>query len=126
MLEPHKGAQAAAPVFYTWVATADAFQRMLPALQGAARIAVDIEADSLYHYFDKVCLIQISTRDETFILDPLALHCLEPLGPILANQDIEKVLHAAGYDVFCLRRDYSFQIRNLFDTHLSAQLLGYE
>jgi len=111
---------------YTRVATPDGFQRILEALAPASRAAVDIEADSLYHYFEKICLIQISTDIETFVLDPLAVKDLSRFAPIMDDPAVEKVFHAASYDVLCLRRDYGFSIRNLFDTHLAAQLLGYE
>jgi ribonuclease D len=99
---------------------------MLETLLPASRLAIDIEADSLYHYFEKVCLIQISTDSDTFILDPLVIPQVAELAPIMANPEVEKVFHAASYDVFCLRRDYGFAFANLFDTHVAAQLLGYE
>ncbi len=98
----------------------------MESLLPASRMAVDIEADSLYHYFDKVCLIQISTDCETFILDPLAVKDLSALASLMSDPKVEKVFHAAGYDIFCLRRDYEFSFANIFDTHLAAQLLGYE
>jgi ribonuclease D len=99
---------------------------MLEALVPASRVAVDIEADSLYHYLEKVCLIQISSDRETFVVDPLAVRGLSALGPILEDPAVEKVFHAASYDLYCLRRDYGFSFCNLFDTHLAAQLMGYE
>jgi ribonuclease D len=99
---------------------------MLETLIPASRMAIDIEADSLYHYYEKVCLIQISTDLETFVLDPLALHGLEALGPFMADPGIEKVFHAATYDIHCLRRDYGFTFANIFDTHVAAQFIGYE
>jgi ribonuclease D len=111
---------------YTLVATPDGFQRILEALAPASRAAFDIEADSLYHYFEKICLIQISTDKETFVLDPLAVRDLSGFAPIMDDPAVEKVFHAASYDILCLRRDYGFSIKNLFDTHLAAQLLGYE
>jgi ribonuclease D len=111
---------------YTLVSTTESFRRMFELLMQASRLAIDIEADSLYHYFEKVCLIQISTADDTFILDPLVLPQIGELAPLMADPGVEKVFHAAGYDVYCLRRDYSFVFSNLFDTHAAAQLLGYE
>ena len=120
---PEAAAAAAAP--YTWVDTPAAFQLMLDALTPAGRIAIDIEADSLYHYFEKVCLIQISTDDLTFVLDPLALSDLSALAPIMSDTGVEKVFHAASYDVLSLRRDFDFSFSNIFDTHMAAQLLGY-
>jgi ribonuclease D len=92
----------------------------------ASRLAIDIEADSLYHYFEKVCLIQISTDRETYVLDPLAIMDLRQLAPIMSQPEVEKVFHAANYDVFCLRRDFGFTFANIFDTHVAAQFAGYE
>ena len=92
----------------------------------SSRLAIDMEADSLYHYFEKVCLIQISTDSNTYILDPLAIRNVNELAPLMCNPSVEKVFHAAGYDTYCLRRDYDFAFANIFDTHLAAQLLGYE
>jgi ribonuclease D len=114
-----------APLFKC-VASVPEFNHMLEKVKNANRIAVDIEADSLYHYFEKVCLVQISTDSETFVLDPLAIRVLDGLAPITANPSVEKVFHAASYDVSCLQRDYGFSFANLFDTHVAAQLLGYE
>ncbi|MCG8589274.1 MAG: HRDC domain-containing protein [Proteobacteria bacterium] len=91
-------------------------------------IAVDTEADSFYHYFDKVCLVQVGTRRHTYLVDPLALGDpldLAPLGPVFASPDVRKVFHAAEYDVYLLKRDCGFQFANLFDTMISSQLLGY-
>jgi ribonuclease D len=119
-------AAAPKPTPFTWVSSVDTFQRMVEFLVPASRMAIDIEADSLYHYFEKVCLIQISTDRETFILDPLAVKDLSAIGPIMADAAVEKVFHAATYDLFCLRRDYSFSFKNLFDTHIAAQFLGHE
>jgi ribonuclease D len=92
------------------------------------QIAVDTEADSFYHYFDKTCLVQIGTSQGIFLVDPLALGGpaeLAPLGPVFASKKIRKVFHAAEYDLFVLKRDCSFEFENLFDTMISAQLLGY-
>jgi ribonuclease D len=91
-------------------------------------IAVDTEADSFYHYFDKTCLVQIATRRQIYLVDPLALNGasdLSLLAPVFASPDTRKIFHAAEYDLFVLKRDCSFAFANLFDTMISAQLLGY-
>ena len=114
------------PPPYTLVSTTESFRTMLNSLNKAPRLAMDIEADSLYHYFEKVCLIQISTDRKTYVLDPLAIEEIGDLGPLMSDSSVEKVFHAAGYDVHCLRRDHGFSFVNIFDTHIAAQLLGYE
>ncbi len=97
-------------------------------LLGEKVIAVDTEADSFYHYFDKTCLVQIATRRQIYLIDPLAMNGasdLAPLAPVFASPETRKIFHAAEYDLFVLKRDYAFQFANLFDTMISAQLLGY-
>lgn len=111
---------------YTFISNNDEFKTALRQMKSAPRLAVDIEADSLYHYFEKVCLIQISTDEETYILDPLSIGEISLLAPTMADASVEKVFHAPSYDFFCLRRDYGFEFRNIFDTHIAAQLLGHE
>lgn len=93
-------------------------------LTGVKRIGLDIEADSFYTYHPKVCLLQMSTDDYDFIIDPLTVRDMSPLGPILRDPAVEKVFHAAEYDLQCLKRDCGFQISNLFDTMTAARLLG--
>lgn len=89
-------------------------------------LAVDTESNSLYAYREKVCLIQISTRDVDYIIDPLAKLNVRRLGPLLEDPAIEKVFHAAEYDLMCLKRDYGFTIRNLFDTMVAARVCGHK
>ncbi|MDE0886549.1 MAG: HRDC domain-containing protein [Myxococcota bacterium] len=91
-------------------------------------IAFDTEADSFYHYFDKTCLVQVATRENAWLIDPLALGGpanLAPLAPVFAAPDVRVLFHAAEYDLFVLKRDCGFAFSNLFDTMVSAQLLGY-
>lgn len=87
-------------------------------------IAVDTESNSLYAYREQVCLIQFSTRGEDYLVDPLVLKDLSALELVFANPDIEKVFHAAEYDLLCLKRDFGFEINNLFDTMITARILG--
>ena len=90
-------------------------------------IAVDTEADSFFHYFDKLCLVQVSASCGTFLIDPLSMppRGLAPLAPVLADPAIRKVFHAAEYDLFVLHRHCGLRVRSLFDTMVSAQMLGY-
>jgi ribonuclease D len=111
---------------YTFISSNEDFRKILRHLKSSSRLAIDIEADSLYHYFEKVCLIQISSDSRTFILDPLSIEEIASLAPMMADASVEKVFHAPSYDFYCLRRDYGFEFRNIFDTHTAAQLLGYE
>ena len=87
-------------------------------------VAVDLEMDSLHHYREKVCLLQISTRTESWLIDPLAVKDLSQLALPLSDPGIITVMHGADYDVRSLHRDYGIEIRNLFDTMIASRLLG--
>lgn len=94
-------------------------------LSRQARIAVDVEANSLYAYRERLCLVQISTDDADYILDPLAGFDFPELGTLLADPAIEKVFHACEYDLLLLKREFNFDVVNLFDTMWAARILGY-
>lgn len=87
-------------------------------------IAVDLEADSLHHYTEKVCLIQVATPTRTALVDPLVLPGLAPLAPVLADSAILKVFHGADYDIRSLHRDFGMEVHGLFDTMVACQFLG--
>ncbi len=89
-------------------------------------IAVDTESNSLHAYQEQVCLIQFSTPDEDYLVDPLELVDVSPLGPVFADPKVDKVFHAAEYDLICLKRDFDFDFHNLFDTMIAASVLGRE
>jgi ribonuclease D len=89
-------------------------------------IAVDLEADSMHNYQEKVCLIQVSTEQKTVLIDPLAATDLSPLQEVFSNPEIRKIFHAADYDLRSLKRDFNLSINGLFDTMISAQFLGEE
>ena len=102
-------------------------QQFAQALDDLARqdtLAVDTEANSLYAYQEQVCLIQISTRERDYILDPLTIPNLTPLGDIFWDPEIEKIFHASEYDILILYEDFQFEFQNLFDTMITAQILG--
>ena len=88
------------------------------------RLAFDTESNGFYAYRERVCLVQISSPVEDYIVDPIAIKDLSALGPLLADPKIEKIFHAGEYDVLCLKRDYGFSFAGLFDTMIAARVLG--
>lgn len=109
-----------------WVNTPAALQALASDLARQSIIAVDTESNSLHAFREQVCLIQFSTPRQDYVLDPLALSDLSPLGPIFASPAIEKIFHAAEYDLICLKRDFNFCFENLFDTMHAGRILGRE
>jgi len=115
----------------TVVTSASRLAALLETLLDEPAVAVDTESNSLYAYQEQVCLIQISTPDADYIVDPLSGLDLSPLARFFADPRVQKVFHAAEYDVMCLKRDfermYGVRLRfaNLFDTMWAARILGW-
>jgi ribonuclease D len=107
------------------VDTAEAFNSLTTSLMSETVIALDTESNSLYRYFYRVCLIQISIPSTDYLVDPLRLVNLSALGDILAAPSIQKVFHAAENDILMLKRDFGFSFRNVFDTMLASRILGW-
>ena len=89
------------------------------------RVGLDTESNGFHAYFEKVCLLQIATPEADWAVDTLALR-IEPLVPLLADRSRECILHAAEYDVLCMKRDYGLSFGRIFDTHAAAKALGIE
>jgi ribonuclease D len=98
--------------------------QLVERLLGQAIIAVDTESNSLYAYRERVCMIQFSTLQDDFLVDPLVLKDLSLLAPVFASPALEKVFHAAEYDVICLKRDFHFQFYHIFDTMIASRIVG--
>ncbi len=110
---------------YVYVDNAAAMERLLQAMGGAQRAAFDTEGDSLYHYFEKVCLMQLSVGGVSYIIDPLA--GLDMSGFLEALGGVRLVVHGGDYDLRMMRASFGFMPgEEIFDTMLAAQLLGYE
>ena len=96
-----------------WIADQSALDSIIPALSAGPHLAVDTESNSLFAYKEQVCLIQFSTAETDYLIDAIAGLDLSRLNPIFKDPSVEKVFHAAEYDVICLKRDYGFEFNNL-------------
>ena len=85
-------------------------------------VALDTEADSFHHYFEKVCLLQLSWDGAAHLVDPLQSLDVGALLTRLAKRRL--LMHGADYDLRLLFRGYGFRATSLFDTMFAAQLLG--
>lgn len=94
-------------------------------MKRAERIALDTEADSLHHYYQKVCLLQLTVDGENYLVDPLVGVDLSSFLHVLSRKPL--ILHGGEYDLRMLRSSFGFRPQDeIFDTCIAAQLLGYE
>ena len=111
-------------ISYIYISDISTLEREVSTLLKEKSIGVDMEADSLFHYTEKVCLIQISTNNKNLLIDPLAINDLSALEPVFASKDIRKIFHGADYDIRSLYRDFKIEVHSLFDTQIAARILG--
>jgi ribonuclease D len=109
---------------YRYIASARQLSAFAKQVAGEPLLAVDTEAASFHRFVDRIYLIQLSTRTETAIIDPLTVGEVVELGALLADPAVEVIFHDADYDLRILDRDYGIRARRLFDTRIAAQLLG--
>ena len=88
-------------------------------------IALDTEGDSLHHYPERLALVQVAdAAGDVWLIDPLALADLSPLGAVVADPRVRSVFHAGSNDLVHLKRRHQFTFARLFDTSIAARFLG--
>jgi len=97
------------------------------------RIAIDTEFVSERRYQALLCLVQVAVPDpdaeggvRTEVLDPLEGDLdFFPLARVLADPNVEVLMHAGRQDVAILRRSWNTEVTNVFDTQVAAGFLGF-
>ena len=108
----------------TWVDTEPLLQQMVNRLASASQIAIDLESHSYRSYRGFVCVMQISTRDEDFLVDAIELRsALHALNGVFTDARVTKVMHGADSDINWLQRDFGLYVVGLFDTGQAARVL---
>jgi ribonuclease D len=107
-----------------YITNEDEVGELAEALLAEPLFAADTEAAGYHRYHDRICLLQVSTREQTYLVDTLTVNDLSALSPVFAEAGREVILHDADYDLRLLARDHDIRIGGLFDTKLAAQLLG--
>jgi ribonuclease D len=111
---------------FQWIDTRQGLRQVVDCFKNQKAIGVDMEMDSMFHYREKICLIQMATEKHTFIIDPLKIPNMSLIKPLFENIRIKKVFHGADYDVRSMFRDFGIAINNLFDTELASRFMGVQ
>ena len=98
--------------------------RFLNEISTVKELALDTEGASFHRFLDRVYLLQLSTREQSAIIDPLPIGSPKGLGELLQKKSVEVVFHDADYDLRLLHQDYGWHVTNIFDTRIASQLLG--
>jgi ribonuclease D len=109
---------------YIYISDNAALKEAVNSLTCMEAVAVDLEADSMYHYQERVCLIQMAQNGRVWVIDPLKIDNMAPLATVFGDESTEKIFHGADYDIRSLYRDFRIEVSNLFDTELASRFLG--
>jgi ribonuclease D len=124
----HTHEPALPPADCRWIADEPSLKTFLNEIRGpiesgsVLRSFIDTEADSLHHYSEKLCLIQLAVDGHFALIDPLALPDLSELLVLLDKTEIW--LHGADYDLTLLKRTYDWSPHRICDTQIGARLCG--
>jgi ribonuclease D len=108
---------------YTLIDQPDQLSPLLAALDLVDEVALDTEADNMFHYRTRVCLLQFLVQGKIFLVDVLAPIPLAPLWEKLATKHL--LMHGSDFDLRLLADLCQFRPKSLFDTMLAAQLLNH-
>jgi ribonuclease D len=109
---------------YEYVDTPRRLREVVDRLKAEPLVGADTEAAGYHRYFDRLSLVQLSSRTANYLVDPQAVPDLSPLGELFGDEAVEKVFHDADYDLRILDRDAHLEVRSLFDTQVAAAFLG--
>ena len=100
-------------------------KEILQKIDANGRFAMDLEFIPERSYHPVLCLVQIATDEETFIIDPLRVQNLQELWKRVADPDIQTILHAAVQDLDLIFKLSSLVPNNIFDTQIAAGFAGF-
>ncbi len=108
-----------------FIQTNQKLQQAIENIQRYDTIGVDLEGNSFYRYYDKICLVQVATPSKIYLVDTLANVDHSLLKPVFENASIEKIFHdPTSYDLGILKEKLSIYPVKIFDTQLAARLIG--
>jgi ribonuclease D len=108
----------------SWIDTKRELERTVSRLRGHGSFGLDMEFQRERTFRPRLQLVQVSLPDEPLLIDPLALPDLDPLWDLVADPDIETIVHAGAQDMEIVFVRSGLLPRNVFDTQIAAALMG--
>ncbi len=109
---------------YQFVTTDEDLAQACRQLENYKIIGVDLEADSMHSFSEKICLIQIAGGSLAYLVDPFCISDFSPLCRVLEDSGIIKVFHGSDFDIRSLDRELSVEVAGLFDTEIACRFLN--
>lgn len=88
-------------------------------------LAFDTEFVGEKRYYTLLCLIQVTTENGTYLIDPIKIKDLQPFLRLIEDPNIVKITHAGDNDYRLLNTAFGTVPKNVFDTQIAAGFIGY-
>ena len=111
---------------YRLISTLGELPDLLAAIDSADLVGMDTEFVAEDCYRPDLCLLQVSTRSEVFIVDPLAIEDLSAVWQLFVDGQRTVIVHAGREEILFGYRSTGKSIPKLFDVQLALGLLGGE
>ncbi len=109
---------------YQFISSAADLEKVCSRFENKKIVGVDLEADSMHCFKEKICLIQMACAGKAYLIDPFEMQDIDPFLTVLENPDVTKVFHGSDFDIRSLDRDYGIRVNNLFDSEIACRFLG--
>lgn len=105
--------------------TPDALETLVHRALDAPCVGIDTEFVWEQTYYPRLGIVQVGlAENDCHLIDAVALSDLSPLGTLLSDPHIVKILHDAQQDLWILKRITGAVPRNIFDTRCAAGFVG--
>jgi ribonuclease D len=99
---------------------------LFAALSQSDLLGVDTEFISEDCYRPELCLLQVSTRQQVYLIDPLSLSRMTEVWDFLMHSDRVIVVHAGREEILFAYRATGRAYHRLFDVQVAVGMLGGE
>lgn len=109
---------------YLYITDAEELDKFIARASNSSVLAIDTEFLREKTYFPMLCLMQLATDAEVVLIDPFKVHNLQVLAPLMKDENIVKIFHAAKQDLEIIYREVKVLPWPVFDTQIAATLMG--
>ncbi len=113
-------------VNYELIEDAEGLAKFANENQGIKWMCFDTEFIGEKRFLTLICLIQVSTPNGYYLIDPLKIGNIQPIIELLVDERVLKIVHAGDNDYRLFNTHYGILPLNTFDTQIAASFIGYK
>jgi ribonuclease D len=104
--------------------TQGALEEAIAHVRQVGRFAYDTEFIGELTYYPRLCVVQLATTERVMVVDPLAGLDMRPLWLVIADPQVQTLVHAGQQDLEPVARQLGQPPDNVIDTQIAAGFIG--